>query len=102
MIMGVDLVGVVEAVGGGSGPYSVGDRVFGQMFRPPLGSSGAYAKSGQQPSYERELVDVSRWASQTVRYTTLTARPSARRKDLGQSGRPNTLHQRRSSTAADV
>jgi NADPH:quinone reductase len=44
LILGVDLVGVVEAVGDGPGPCSIGDRVFGQLLSPPLGSSGAYAE----------------------------------------------------------
>jgi NADPH2:quinone reductase len=39
LILGVDLAGVIEAVGDGRAPYSVGDRVFGQL----LESSGAYA-----------------------------------------------------------
>jgi NADPH:quinone reductase-like Zn-dependent oxidoreductase len=43
LIMGVDVAGVVDAVGDGPGPYAVGDRVFGQLLAPPLGSSGAYA-----------------------------------------------------------
>jgi NADPH:quinone reductase-like Zn-dependent oxidoreductase len=43
LILGVDVAGVVEAVGRGPGPYSIGDRVFGQLLSPPLGSSGAYA-----------------------------------------------------------
>jgi NADPH:quinone reductase-like Zn-dependent oxidoreductase len=43
LILGVDVAGIVEAVGDGPGPYSVGDRVFGQLLAPPLGSSGAYA-----------------------------------------------------------
>jgi NADPH:quinone reductase len=43
LILGVDVVGVVEAVGDGPSPYSIGDRVFGQLLSPPLGSSGAYA-----------------------------------------------------------
>jgi NADPH:quinone reductase len=43
LILGVDVAGVVDAVGDGPGPYSVGDRVFGQLLAPPLGASGAYA-----------------------------------------------------------
>lgn len=43
LILGVDVVGVIEDVGGVPGPYVIGDRVFGQLLRPPLGSSGAYA-----------------------------------------------------------
>jgi NADPH:quinone reductase-like Zn-dependent oxidoreductase len=30
LILGVDVAGIVEAVGDGPGPYSVSDRVFGQ------------------------------------------------------------------------
>jgi NADPH2:quinone reductase len=44
LILGVDVAGVVEAVGDGPGPYSVGDRLFGQLFSAPLGLSGAYAE----------------------------------------------------------
>jgi len=43
LILGVDVAGVIEAVGDGPAPYSIGDRVFGQLLTPPLGSSGAYA-----------------------------------------------------------
>jgi NADPH2:quinone reductase len=43
LVLGVDVAGVVEAVGDGPAPYSIGDRVFGQLLAPPLGSSGAYA-----------------------------------------------------------
>jgi NADPH2:quinone reductase len=43
LILGVDVAGVVEAVGDGPAPYSIGERVFGQLFAAPLGSSGAYA-----------------------------------------------------------
>jgi NADPH:quinone reductase len=39
LILGVDVAGVIEAVGDGRAPYSVGDRVFGQL----LDSSGSYA-----------------------------------------------------------
>jgi NADPH:quinone reductase len=42
LILGVDVVGVVEAVGDGPAPYSIGDRVFGQLLTP--GSIGAYAE----------------------------------------------------------
>lgn len=41
LILGVDVAGVVEAVGDGPAPFSIGDRVFGQLFTP--GSLGAYA-----------------------------------------------------------
>lgn len=43
LILGVDVVGVVESVGDDSAPYSIGDRIFGQLLTSPLGSSGAYA-----------------------------------------------------------
>src|SRR5271156_274781 len=43
LILGVDVAGVVEAVGEGASPYAIGDRVFGKILSPPLGASGAYA-----------------------------------------------------------
>ena len=44
LILGVDVAGVVEAVGEGAGPYAIGDRVFGKILSQiPLGASGAYA-----------------------------------------------------------
>jgi NADPH:quinone reductase-like Zn-dependent oxidoreductase len=44
MILGVDVAGAVEAVGDDEGPYSIGERVFGQLLAPPLGANGAYAE----------------------------------------------------------
>jgi NADPH2:quinone reductase len=44
LILGADLAGVVEAVGDGAGKFSPGDEVFGQLFIPPLGSTGTYAE----------------------------------------------------------
>jgi NADPH:quinone reductase-like Zn-dependent oxidoreductase len=44
LILGVDVAGVVEARGDGPAPYSIGERIFGQLLAPPLGSSGAYAE----------------------------------------------------------
>jgi len=49
LILGVDVAGVIEAVGDGPAPYSIGDRVFGQLLTPPLGSSGAYATVATVP-----------------------------------------------------
>ena len=44
MVLGADGAGVIEKVGGGTSRLAVGDRVFGQTFIPPLGSSGTYAE----------------------------------------------------------
>jgi NADPH2:quinone reductase len=40
LVLGSDLVGVVESVGEGAGRYSAGEELFGQL---PLGLYGAYA-----------------------------------------------------------
>jgi NADPH2:quinone reductase len=44
MVLGVDGAGVVEATGEGATPFAVGDRVFGQLFLPPIGAFGTYAE----------------------------------------------------------
>jgi NADPH:quinone reductase len=44
MVLGADGAGVVEKVGPGTSRLAVGDKVFGQTFIPPLGSSGTYAE----------------------------------------------------------
>jgi len=44
LVLGVDVAGVVEAVGEGTAGFEVGDRVFGQLLIPPLGSTGTYAE----------------------------------------------------------
>ena len=44
MVLGVDGSGLVEAVGDGSTRFAAGDRVFGQLFIPPIGAFGTYAE----------------------------------------------------------
>jgi NADPH:quinone reductase len=44
LVLGVDVAGVVEAVGAGTAGFEVGDRLFGQLLIPPLGSTGTYAE----------------------------------------------------------
>ena len=44
LILGVDLAGVIEAVGEGASKFSQGDEVFGQLMIAPLGSTGTYAE----------------------------------------------------------
>jgi NADPH2:quinone reductase len=44
MVLGVDGAGVVEATGEGTTRFAVGDKVFGQLFLPPIGAFGTYAE----------------------------------------------------------
>ncbi len=44
MVLGVDGAGYVEATGEGTTKFSRGDRVFGQLFIPPIGATGTYAE----------------------------------------------------------
>jgi len=44
LILGADVVGVVDAVGEGTTRFSPGESVFGQLLIPPLGSAGTYAE----------------------------------------------------------
>jgi NADPH2:quinone reductase len=44
MVLGVDGAGVVEAAGEGTTRFVAGDRVFGQLFIPPIGAFGTYAE----------------------------------------------------------
>ncbi|MEO3777239.1 NADP-dependent oxidoreductase [Micromonospora sp. B11E3] len=49
LIMGIDMAGVVEAVGEHVTRFAPGDAVFGQLFLPPLGSTGTYAEQVAAP-----------------------------------------------------
>ena len=44
MILGIDGAGIVESVGEGTSRFVPGDRVFGQLFIPPVGGFGTYAE----------------------------------------------------------
>jgi NADPH2:quinone reductase len=44
MVLGVDGAGLVEAVGEGTTRFAPGDKVFGQLFIPPVGAFGTYAE----------------------------------------------------------
>jgi NADPH2:quinone reductase len=44
MVLGVDGAGYVEATGEGETKFARGDKVFGQLFIPPIGSTGTYAE----------------------------------------------------------
>ncbi|GAA2219801.1 NADP-dependent oxidoreductase [Micromonospora olivasterospora] len=49
LIMGIDMAGVVEAAGEHVTRFAPGDAVFGQLFLPPLGSTGTYAEQVAVP-----------------------------------------------------
>jgi len=44
MVLGVDGAGFVETAGEGTTRFVCGDKVFGQFFIPPIGTSGTYAE----------------------------------------------------------
>jgi len=44
MVLGADGAGLIEEVGEGATRFAVGQNVFGQLFIPPLGSTGTYAE----------------------------------------------------------
>jgi NADPH:quinone reductase len=44
MVLGVDGAGCVEVAGKGTTRFAPGDRVFGQLFIPPIGATGTYAE----------------------------------------------------------
>src|ERR1700751_1116373 len=44
MVLGVDGAGRVEAIGEGTTRFAPGDKVFGQLFIPPIGATGTYAE----------------------------------------------------------
>jgi NADPH2:quinone reductase len=44
LVLGVDVAGIVEAVGEGAGKFALGDELFGQLLMAPWGSTGTYAE----------------------------------------------------------
>lgn len=44
MVLGVDGAGIVDAVGEGVTRFTLGERIFGQLLVPPIGSAGTYAE----------------------------------------------------------
>jgi NADPH:quinone reductase len=44
MVLGVDGAGIVDSLGEGATRFSLGDRIFGQLLIPPIGSAGTYAE----------------------------------------------------------
>jgi NADPH:quinone reductase len=49
LVLGVDVAGVVETVGVEISGFAEGDRVFGQLLMPALGSTGTYAEFVSAP-----------------------------------------------------
>jgi NADPH2:quinone reductase len=44
LVLGVDVAGIVEAVGEGAGRFALGEELFGQLLIAPWGSAGTYAE----------------------------------------------------------
>jgi NADPH:quinone reductase-like Zn-dependent oxidoreductase len=44
MVLGADGAGIVEALGEGTIGFSPGEKIFGQLLVPPIGSAGTYAE----------------------------------------------------------
>jgi NADPH:quinone reductase-like Zn-dependent oxidoreductase len=44
LVLGVDLAGIVEAVGEGADRFAPGEELFGQLVIAPWGSAGTYAE----------------------------------------------------------
>jgi NADPH:quinone reductase-like Zn-dependent oxidoreductase len=44
LVLGVDVAGIVEAVGDGARRFAIGETLFGQLLIAPWGSAGTYAE----------------------------------------------------------
>src|SRR4029077_11202541 len=44
LVLGVDLAGIVEAVGEGAGRFAPGEELFGQLLIAPWGSAGSHSE----------------------------------------------------------
>jgi NADPH2:quinone reductase len=76
LVLGVDVAGVVDAVGDGATSFSQGDEVFGQLLIAPLGSAGTYAEQVAVPE-DAPLAPVPGGLDPTVAATLPTAGATA-------------------------
>lgn len=81
LILGVDGAGHVEALGEGIDRFSVGDAVFGQFFRVPVGSGGTFAEYVAVP--EQSMTSVIQPVPDGIPLPAAAALPTAGMTALG-------------------
>jgi NADPH:quinone reductase-like Zn-dependent oxidoreductase len=78
--VGIDVAGVVEAVGEGATRFKVGDRVFSDMFGQRLGAFAEYT-AGPESKFESIPDDMSFEDAATLPHSAVLALQGLRRRD---------------------